>query len=293
LRKWASNHPSFMDSIPTDLKETNQTLSLATDNGVTTLGLLWIPSTDQLQFRNNTTQVPNTDATGSTKRKVLALTASIFDPLGLLSPAAIAYKTFLQKLWQDKLQWDEPLLIHLQQEWNHLHQAIPTLSQIKINRKVISSNATNLQIHGCCGSSEGAYGACLYIRSTDSNKKIFCELLCSTSKVAPLKKLTIPRLELCAATLLAKLYTKAVSALNITVIEIYMWTDSAIVLAWIQGPSTKWKNFVGNRVALIQENTAAATWRHVPNNSNPAHLISQGIEATALSTSTLWWKGQQ
>jgi len=82
-----------------------------------------------------------------------------------------------------------------------------------------------------------------------------------------LKMLTIPRLELCAAILLSKLYKKAVSALNITVNEAYMWTDPAIVLAWIQRPSTKWKTFVGNRVALIQENTAAATWRHVPTNS--------------------------
>jgi len=66
-----------------------------------------------------------------------------------------------------------------------------------------------------------------------------------------------------------------------------MWTDSAILLAWIQGPSTKWKIFVGNRVALIQENKAAATWRHMPTYSNPADLISRGIEATALSKSTL------
>jgi len=83
LRKWASNLLSFMDSFPTDLKETNQTLSLANDNGVTKLCLLWIPLTDQLQVRNNTTQVPTTDTTGSTKRKVLAITASIFNPLGL------------------------------------------------------------------------------------------------------------------------------------------------------------------------------------------------------------------
>ena len=113
-----------------------------------------------------------------------------------------------------------------------------------------------------------AYGACLYIRSTDSNNKTSCELLCSTLKVAPLKQLTIPRLEFCAATLLSKLYKKAIGALNITISESYLWTDSSIVLTWIQGPPNKWKIFVGNRVALIQEETASASWRHVPSQSN-------------------------
>jgi len=138
-----------------------------------------------------------------------------------------------------------------------------------------------------------AYGACLYIRSTDSNNKTSRELVCSTSKVAPLKQLTIPRLELCAATLLSKLYKKAIGALNITISESYLWTDSSIVLTWIQGPPNKWKIFVGNRVALIQEETASASWRHVPSQSNPADLISGGIEPTTLSTSTLWWKGPE
>jgi hypothetical protein len=133
----------------------------------------------------------------------------------------------------------------------------------------------------------------MYIRSTDGNNKTTCELLCSTSKVAPLKQLTIPRLELCAATLLAKLYKKTMGALNTTIHESYLWTDSSIVLTWIQGPSTKWKTFVGNRVATIQEETASATWRHVPTQSNPADLISRGVEPTVLSTSTLWWNEPQ
>jgi hypothetical protein len=221
---------------------------------------------------------------------VLATTASIFHHLGLLSPAVIVYKIFLQKLWQDKLQWDELLPVHLQQE---RHQTIPQLSKIKINRKVICSNATNLQLHGFCDSSEQAYGACLYIRSTDNNGKTSCELLCSMSKVAPLKQLTIPRLELCAATRLSKLYNKATCALNMKFDESYLWTDSSIVLTWIQGPPTKWKTFVGNRVAKIQEETAAVSWHHVPTESNPADLISRGINPTVLSTSTLWWHGPQ
>ena len=66
-----------------------------------------------------------------------------------------------------------------------------------------------------------------------------------------------------------------------------------IVLTWIQSPPNKWKIFVGNRVALNQEETTSASWRHVPSQYNPADLISRGIEPTTLSTSTLWWKGTQ
>jgi len=108
LGKWASNHSAFLNTIPRELQETQQTFSLENEDGVTTLGLLWNPQNDQLQVKSNFTQKQPTDSTASTKRKVLATTASIFDPLGLLSPAVIAYKIFLQKLWQDKLEWDDP-----------------------------------------------------------------------------------------------------------------------------------------------------------------------------------------
>ena len=111
--------------------------------------------------------------------------------------------------------------------------------------------------------------------------------------MAPLKQLTIVRLELCATRILSKLYKKVIRALNITIDESYLRTDSSIVLTWIQGSPNKWKTFVGNRVAFIQEETAVATWRHVSSQSNPADLISRGIEPTTLSTSNIWWKGLQ
>jgi hypothetical protein len=104
LRKWAYNHSSFLDTIPKELQETQPTLSLDNENGATTPGLLWNPTTDKLQVKSSLTQMQTTDFTASTKRKVLAIIASIFDPLGLLSPAVIAYKIFLQKLWQEKLR---------------------------------------------------------------------------------------------------------------------------------------------------------------------------------------------
>ena len=148
LRKWASNHITFLDTIPLELQETQSKLSPDNEDGLTTLGLLWNTKDDHLQVKSSLTQMHSTDSPASTKRKVLAITASIFYPLGLLSPAIVAYKIFLQKLWQDKLQWDEPLSSHLQQEWNQLLQTIPTLSTLRINRKVLCLNPINIQIHG-------------------------------------------------------------------------------------------------------------------------------------------------
>ena len=226
----------------------------------TTLGLLRNPKIDNFKSRITPHRCnKETNSTANTKRRVLATTALIFVSVGLLSQAVIAYKLFLQKLWQDRLQCDEQLPAHLKQEWNQLLQTIPKLSQLKINRNVTCSNAVNIQIHGFCDSSQRAYVACLYIRSTDNTNKIFCELLCSTSKVAPQKQLTIPRLELSAGTLLSKLYKKAIGALKLTINESYIWTDTSIVLTWIQGPPNKWKTFVGNRDDLIQEETASAS----------------------------------
>ena len=101
LRKWASNHSTFLDNNPRELQGKQQTLSLDNGHGITTLGLLWNPTNDQPQVKNNTKQVQQTNSTAISKRRVLATTASIFDPLGLFSPAVIAYEIFLQKLCQE------------------------------------------------------------------------------------------------------------------------------------------------------------------------------------------------
>jgi hypothetical protein len=98
-------------------------------------------------------------------------------------------------------------------------------------------------------------------------------------------------LDFCAATLLAKLLRKSIKALNINFNEAYLWTESSIVLSWIQVPPNKWKTFIGNRVAFIQEETASATWKHVPTHSNPADLISRGIETATPENCNRWWKG--
>jgi hypothetical protein len=166
LRKWASNSSAFLNNIPEELHETQNLLQLEKDNSVTTLGLLWNPTTDQLQVKSSITCPA--DLTYVTKCKVLSIVASVFDPLGLLSSIIISYKVFLQTLWQSKVQWDESLPTFLLHDWNQLYQQLPQVSHIKITHKVLCANAGDIQLHGFCDSCEKAYGACLYLCSIDA-----------------------------------------------------------------------------------------------------------------------------
>jgi hypothetical protein len=132
----------------------------------------------------------------------------------------------------------------------------------------------------------------LYLRSVNQQREI-TKLVCSKSRVAPVKKITLPRLELCGALLLAQLLQKTMPALNLKIDEIWLWTDSLIVLSWLATSASKWKTFVANRVSQIQELTAGCEWRHVASASNPADLISRGTTPEALKKCKLWWQGPE
>ncbi|UYV79842.1 hypothetical protein LAZ67_18000896, partial [Cordylochernes scorpioides] len=118
------------------------------------------------------------------------------------------------------------------------------------------------EMHGFCDSSELAYSAVCYLRITYENNQIETILLTAKTKVAPIKKITIPRLELCAALMLAQLQSQTTQALPFNIDEQFYWTDSKIVLAWITSESKKWQIFVANRVAKIQDLTAAHSWQY-------------------------------
>jgi len=138
-------------------------------------------------------------ATTPTKRSVLRTIASIYDPLGLLSPVIIQCKILLSQLWQIKVNWDDQLTTELKEHWQRLQHKLPIVNCIQIDRLVISKGKLRIQLHGFSAASEVAYGACIYHRSIDVQGNITTRLLCSISRVAPLKRLSLPRLELCAA----------------------------------------------------------------------------------------------
>ncbi|XP_036142109.1 uncharacterized protein LOC118645343 [Monomorium pharaonis] len=146
-------------------------------------------------------------------------------------------------------------------------------------------------LHGFCDASQRAYGACVYVRTQFKKNEYRTELLTSKSRVAPLKAVSLPRLELSAALLLAGLIKKIGASFDLTNLQTFLWSDSTIVLNWISSPSRQWSVFVANRVGEIQGITDPERWRHVKSSDNPADILSRGLNPRELASSSIWWHG--
>jgi len=224
------------------------------------------------------------------KRTILSLASSLFDPLGLISPIIIRAKVLLQEIWLLKLNWDESVPQNICSTWLDLLQELSTISSLKIPRFCPGMRAASFQIHGFCDSSIRAYGCCIYFRFKDDTGKVSVQLLTSKSRVAPTKKRTLPQLELCGAHLLAQLLAKVRGIWQGNNATIVLWSDSQIVLHWLNQHSATLSTFIGNRVSNIQELTADCSWRHVLSGQNPADIISRGSIVDELSKSN-WLQG--
>ena len=148
-----------------------------------------------------------------------------------------------------------------------------------------------LRLHGFSDASEDTYSAVVYLRTTYDTGTPTMALVAAKTKVAPLKRQSIPRLELCGAQLLANLLTNVRNALNIDLNHVFAWSDSTIVLHWLDGSPKRFKTFVGNRVSAILDLLPARRWRHVPTETNPADCASRGLLPKEMIAYTLWWKG--
>jgi hypothetical protein len=202
----------------------------------------------------------------------------MFDPLGFISTTITVCKIILQQLWQARLGWDEGLPTELLQQWQCMYNKLPLVEHIHIDRLMIGQESlSDVQLHGYSDAFEKAYGACIYIRSTNEEGRTTVKLLCSKSRVAPVKRFSLPRLELCGALLLSRLFNKVFTTISLSISKAIWWTDSTIMLTWIAAIPTRWKTFIANRVTELQENNSAATWMHVPSGDNPSNLILRGL----------------
>ncbi|XP_028042548.1 uncharacterized protein LOC114252241 [Bombyx mandarina] len=282
LRKYKSNLPTIFDNSFISVQE-----NLALSESSSTLGIGWSPSSDcihfPIKFPHNTNTV--------TKRTIMSDAFKIFDPLGILSPCIIKPKMILQELWILKLDWDQPVPHDVKTEWYDFINNLKFISEIQIPRRVLCDSPIAIEVHSFSDASQRAYGACIYIKSIDCNNVATVNLLCSKSKVAPLKPVTIPRLELCAALLAAKLCKSVLDSIRYVPSRSIFWCDSSVVLGWLNSNPAKLKTFVANRVVETLETSKSSSWRYVPTDMNPADLISRGVNANKLQNMSLWWSG--
>ena len=287
LSKWASNIPELLQSLTPVISEP---ISLDDDNScIKILGLQWDPQSDEFQF---TTKQP---VPTNTKRGILSTIARLYDPIGLLTPVTFLMKNFIQEIWKLSLDWDDSIPLHLQTMWDQIISELPTLNQLRIPRFVRTTNDAQIQIVGFADASEKGYAACLYIRTRNPRSEAWSTfLLSSKSKLAPLKTLTIPRLELSGALLLSQLYaasSKFWEPFSNNLLSPVFFTDSSIVIGWLHTPTYKLHVFVCNRVVKILELTSVHHWRHVSSADNPSDMGSRGLLPAQLIQSEQWWRG--
>lgn len=281
LRKWTFNYDVTSD--------VSKELSTGEHCQSKTLGLGWLNKSDELHF---TSKVDYDKTKPLTKRVMLSIIAQIYDPLGLLAPAIIIAKMMLQKLWLCKIDWEQPVPYKVKLSWDDFITTLKCLQSLRLPRYVMSDNRKHKELHIFTDASQTAYGACAYVRCyDDDDSPITVRLLCAKSKVAPLKTVTIPRLELCGALLGAKLYSHIKKSLQIPFDKVWFWTDSTIVMGWIRMSPHALKTFVQNRVIMINELTSDSLWMHVKGKENPADLVSRGLSLDLLHNCSPWWTG--
>ena len=279
LREWSTNSDLVRKVIPEEDKATTEDIGI--------LGHLWSTKQDTLSIKQS---ISDTVKETPTKRKVLKQIASVYDPLGLVSPILVQGKAMLQTLWSKHLDWDDTLDDEDIALWTSIRRDLGNISQITVPRNIAMKSTTPVKFRlACfCDASKIAYSAAVYLHqeSEDTSK---CDLIFSKSRLAPTKSLTIPRLELMAVLIGTRITTFVRKELGISLEETVVWTDSQCVLHWIASENVS-SVFVRNRVREIKQ-CEVKEFLYVPSAENPADLASRGVSVDQLRDSNLWWNG--
>ena len=273
VRKWISNRREILKDIQERDRASEINLEKNELPVTKTLGVSWTVTNDQFLFH----YTPPFQEFQYTKRNVLRSTATIFDPMGFLAPFVVRAKLLLQQAWVQALDWDEPLTNELQEAWRQWFGEIIMLHETKIPR--------------CSDASEKAYSAAVYARYEYMDGSFSSRLVAAKTRLAPLKAISIPRLELMSAVISLRLSKQVCKALEVQLRKVNFWIDSMTVGYWIRGQSRNYKPFLAHRVGEIHQDSNPEQWRHVPTTSNPADYGTRGLTVAELKNNDCWWNG--
>lgn len=295
LCKWTSNSPLVLSSIPAELraegvKDFEEKATLPTER---VLGLWYDPVEDVFTFKTNFHKVEPEILEGRqpTKREMSRLVMSLYDPLGFIGHYKIKGIMMLQGTWRTDIGWDDEVPDTIYDDWKVWLEQLPETTNVKIPRQYyfgVSSSAS--EMHMFVDASEEAFAAVCYLRST-TGVKVVVAFVGSKARVSPIRKLTIPRLELQAALLGARLAQTVKEELNIVISATHFWSDSRTVLCWLRSESARFKEFVANRVCEIQDITCVGDWHWVPTALNVADDATRFSKPADLSPTSRWFNG--
>ncbi|XP_068204704.1 uncharacterized protein [Palaemon carinicauda] len=291
LNQWTSSSKQILAAIPREERDDSvAVLDLNKDELPTerALGIHWNMSIDVFTFRIVLKDKP------FNRRGVLSVVASIYDPLGYLSPVTLIAKILLQEMCRRKLSWDEEMSADELVRWKTWLAQLPQLEEFQLRRSFIPpdfGDVDTLQLHHFADASQTGYGVVSYLRVVGVNGKIHCTLVIGRARVAPLKRTTIPRLELTAAAIAAQMDSKLKTELDLKLAPSVFWTDSTSVLKYLRNPTARYQTFVDNRVNLIRDTSDIMAWRYINTTANPADLASRGLSVADFLQSSLWFSG--
>ena len=212
----------------------------------------------------------------------------------MIGPVLLPAKRVLQKNWQLKLLWDEKLPEDLLKDWNKWKENLTLLNHVTIPRCYFPGGCSldaTFQLHHFSDASEVGYGTVSYLRRETVDGRVDCSFIMAKSGTAPLQFVSVPRLELQAATIAVRMHRLILKEIDLVMSATFFWTDSKITLQYINNETRRFKTYVNNRVAEIRDASQPCQWRHCPGSLNPADEASRGISAQRFLTSKRWFKG--
>ena len=252
------------------------------------LGMQWDKEQDTFSFTTIR------DVTVNTRRSILSVVSSLYDPLGLAAPMILPAERLLQKMCKENLGWDDVICSDDLVRWSEWTRDITGLSNMKVPCCVKPNQfrkVDSIQLHYFSDASEERYGVVSYLRIVDSQGNIACIILLGKARVPPLKTVTMPRLELTAATVAVKIHKQVREELTLPIREVAFRTDSTIVLQYIKNSHTRFQTFIANRLATIHDLSSPSQWRYVSSDLNPADFALRGLRPHELAKLKIWLEG--
>ena len=289
LTKWISNSCDVIQSVPVSERAGSiKELDLENLPVERALGMQWDVQSDTFRFKIVVKDRP------PTRRGILSVISSIYDPLGFVAPLILPAKAILRDLCQKGLDWDDRILPKDLARWQGWLQELPKLEQFAVERCLKPSNFGRIissQLHNFADASQEGYGAVSYLRVVNEDGNVHCAFLMGKSRQTPQKSVTIPRLELSAAVVATRLNKMMLCELDVAVDDEFFWTDSTCVLSYIANQDKRFQTFVANRITAIHEGSRPNQWKYVATGSNPADDASRGLSAEEFIRNERWMNG--